>query len=203
MKSRILKTVLLLIILPLTFGGCSGISAKLLVIQGNFHNSRSRHDEAIAAYLKALEIEEAAPYAEYGLGSVYYSLGEERAALERFSEARRLLDTFPENINRELRYRIHYNNGVVLFSTGDFAGAAVSFREALRTDGRKLEAKRNLELSAKAHNREKTSDNENKGDNKSFNESKAVLLEYIQQKEINQWKSQTWQEEEDFTGPDY
>jgi Ca-activated chloride channel family protein len=191
------------IIFPLLVTGCSGVPGKLLVIQANFHNSQGRYNDAIAAYLKALEYEEAAPYAEYGLGSVYYSLGEEKASLERFSESLRLLDTFPENINRELRYRIHYNTGIVLFSGGDFGGAAVSFREALRADGGKIEAKRNLELSLKAKNRESTSNRENSGDTEKQNESKAVLMEYMRQKEINQWKSRTWPEEEDITGPDY
>ena len=198
----VLSVVKFLLIL-LIFCGCTDISGKLLIIQGNFYNSRGRFNDAITAYLKTLEHEKAAPYGEYGLGSVYFSMGEEKASFERFTQARRLLDTFPENINRELRYRIHYNTGVVLFSEGDFSGAAVSFREALKTDGRRLEAKRNLELSIKARDRENTSGNDNRDGNENINESRAVLLEYMQQREINQWKSQTWQEEEDFSGPDY
>jgi len=203
-KAKKVKSGLWLIIITiLLLCGCADVSGKLLIIQGNFHNSRGRHNDAITAYLKTLEHEKAAPYGEYGLGAVYFSMGEEKASLERFSQAGRMLDTFPENINRELRYRIHYNTGVVLFSEGDFSGAAVSFREALRTDGRRLEAKRNLELSIKARDRENTTGNDNRGGNESMNESRAVLLEYMQQREINQWKSQTWQEEEDFSGPDY
>jgi Ca-activated chloride channel family protein len=195
--------VLFSMILTLFVCGCSGTSGKLLIIQGNFQNSQGRHSEAITAYLKALEHEEAAPYAEYGMGSVYYTMGEEKAALNRFSRALQLLDTLPPDINRELRYRIHYNTGVVLFGEGDFSGAAASFREALRTDGGKVEAKRNLELSVKSHTRRQASgDGNNPGQNEGRSESMVILTDYIKRKEHNQWRSRTWQEEET-TGPDY
>jgi Ca-activated chloride channel family protein len=195
--------VLFSIILTLFVCGCSGASGKLLIIQANFQNAQGLYSEAITAYLKALEHEEAAPYAEYGMGSVYYTMGEEKAALNRFSRALDLLDTHPSDINRELRYRIHYNTGVVLFGEGDFAGATFSFREALRADGGKVEAKRNLELCIKSYIREQTSGNGNNPDRKeSRSESMVILMDYIKQKELNQWRSRTWQEEET-AGPDY
>jgi Ca-activated chloride channel family protein len=195
--------VLFSIILSLFVCGCSDTSGKLLIIQANFLNSQGRYSEAITAYLKALEHEEAAPYAEYGMGSVYYTMGEEKAALNRFSRALHLLDTLPPDINRELRYRILYNTGVVLFGGGDFSGAAASFREALRTDGGKVEAKRNLELSVKSHTRRQASGGgNNSGQNESRSESMVILTDYVKSKELNQWRSRTWQEEET-TGPDY
>ena len=198
------RPLLFAVITTILVCGCSGVSGKLLIIQGNFQSSQDRYSEAITAYLKALEYKEAAPYAEYGLGTVFYSMGEGKSALDRFSRSLRLLDTFPSETNRELRYRIHYNTGVVLFTEGDFSGAAGSFREALRIDGKKIGAKRNLELSLKSNSRENTSSGGNSPDqNESRNESMTVLLEYVKQKEINQWRSRTWQEEEEESGPDY
>lgn len=185
--------------------GCSGVSGKLLVMEGNFQKSRGMYTGAIASYLKALAYAEAAPYSEFGLGSVYFAMGEERAALERFAQAGNLLEAFPPDSGQELRYRIHYNTGIVLFSDGDFSGAVDSFREALKIDGGKKEAKRNLELSIRALVRENTS-NAPAGSgsgNEGEDESMAVLFGYIRQKETNQWKSREWQQEDNHDELDY
>ena len=190
-------------IISLILCGCSrdsGVSGKLLIMQGNFKNARENHAGAISSYMKALEHPQAAPYSEFGLGSVYFALGEEKAALERFAEAENTLELHDLAANRELHYRIHYNTGVVLFSEGNFSGAADSFREALKIDGGKKEAKRNLELSIRSLARENIS---NDGKNGEENENMAALFEYIQQKEYNQWKNREWQTEENTNGPDY
>jgi Ca-activated chloride channel family protein len=150
--------------------------------------------------MKANEYPETAPYAEFGLGTVYFTLGEEKAAGERFAEAGRMLEALGPAAGRELHYRIHYNTGIVLFSEGNFSGAVDSFRSALKIDGGKKEAKRNLELSIRSLEREKTSSG---GQNNGESESMTTLFEYIQQKEINQWKSRQWPMEEDTNGPDY
>jgi Ca-activated chloride channel family protein len=149
--------------------------------------------------MKALDYEDAAPYAEYGLGMVYFAMGEDKAALSRFTEAETML-AFPATSNRELHYRIHYNSGVVLFSGGDFPGAVDSFREALRADHGKTDAKRNLELALRSLARERPSgaDIDNNA-----SESRDALYEYIRQNELNRWISREWPEEENKTGPDY
>jgi Ca-activated chloride channel family protein len=195
-----------LIIIALFLGGCSGdsgIPGKLLIMEGNFQNARGDHTGAISSYMQALEHTQAAPYSEFGLGSVYFALGEEKAALERFTQAEKMLETSDSAANRELHYRIHYNTGVVLFSEGDFSGATESFREALKIDGGKKDAKRNLELSILSLARENVSGGgKNDGENES-GENRAILFEYMRQKEFNQWKSREWQKEEDFSGLDY
>jgi Ca-activated chloride channel family protein len=171
-------------------------------MEANFHNSRGMYTDAISSYMKAYDYPETAPYAEFGLGTVYFTLGEEKAALERFAEAGELLDALGPDSGRELHYRIHYNTGVVLFSEGNFAGAVDSFRTALKIDGGKKEAKRNLELSIRSLERENVSGGgQSEGENES--ESRAALFEYIQQKDINQWKSREWPMEEENNEPDY
>jgi Ca-activated chloride channel family protein len=189
------------LILPLLVCSCARISGKLLIMEANFHTSRGIYTDAISSYLKAYAYTEAEPYAEFGLGSVYFAMGEEKAALERFAEAGKTLESLDATVNRELQYRIHYNTGIVLFSEGDFSGAVDSFRKALKTDGGKKEAKRNLELSLRSLERE-TSSGGNKKDGAGEDESRLALFEYIRQKELNQWKSREWQEE-DPSGPDY
>jgi Ca-activated chloride channel family protein len=172
-------------------------------MEGNFQNARGDHAGAISSYMQALEHTQAAPYSEFGLGSVYFALGEEKAALERFAHAEKILETSDPAANRELHYRIHYNTGVVLFSEGDFSGATESFREALKIDGGKKDAKRNLELSLLSLARNNTSGGGiNNGENES-GENRAILFEYMRQKELNQWKSREWEKEEDFNGLDY
>ncbi|MDR2923120.1 MAG: tetratricopeptide repeat protein [Treponema sp.] len=188
----------LLPILLLLASGCSNAAGKLLVIEANFLSSQGKFSEAVNKYTKALEYEDAAPYAEYGLGSVYFSMGGEEAALERFTEAGNMLDSLPPNQNRELRYRVHYNTGVALFSGGNFSGAADAFRSALRIDGRKTEAKRNLELSVLSADRQNISGGGNRE-----NEGLSALFDYIRQKELAQWTNREWQPEEDSAEPDY
>jgi Ca-activated chloride channel family protein len=195
-----------LIFTVLVFCGCardSGVSGKLLIMEGNFQNARGDHTGAISSYMQALEYAQAAPYSEFGLGSVYFTMGEEKAALERFAHAEKMLETTDPAANRELQYRIHYNTGVVLFSEGDFSGATESFRQALKIDGGKKDAKRNLELSILSLARDNISGGgKNDGENES-GENRSILFEYMRQKEFNQWKSREWQKEEDFSGLDY
>jgi Ca-activated chloride channel family protein len=191
---------LLCYLLPATcclFLGCNA-AGKILVIEANFLSSQGRFTEAVAQYTRALEYEDAAPYAEYGLGAVYFSMGEEEAALNSFAQAGNLLDKTPPNLNRELRYRICYNTGVALFSRGNFSGAADSFRDALKIDGRKTEAKRNLELSLLSTARQNTASGE-----REENEGITALFDYIRQKEFDQWTNREWQPEDDNDEPDY
>ena len=185
--------------LTLMVCGCSDVSGKLLIMEANYKNSRGMYNEAITPYLKALDYADAAPYGEYGLGSVYFALGEDQAALDRFAKARQSLEKLPPSANRELHYRIHYNTGVVLFSAQDYAGAANSFRDALRVDDRRIDAKRNLELCLLSLSRENLSTGYDEHDN----ESMLIIFDFIRQKELNQWRSREWIDEEEITGPDY
>lgn len=181
---------------------CGGISGQLLIMEANLLNTRGKYTEAIASYLKAREYEYAAPYAEYGLGSVYYSLDESRAALERFAASEKSLERLSPAVHRELRYRINYNSGVALFGEGNFSGAAEFFREALRTDPGRIEAKRNLELSLLSLARKNAAEGSAE-QRRGESESSAALFEYLRQKEQSQWKSREWGTEEETMGADY
>ena len=190
----------LLIFVVCVLSSCS--PGKLFIMEANYYNSRGRFDEAISSYFKALEYGEAAPYAEFGLGSVFYSLDEGKAALERFGNSQKILETLSPLEHRELRYRNNYNSGVVLFGEGDFSTAAAAFKEALRADSGKIDAKRNLELSLLSLAREKAGEGQTETQQQE-NEARAVLFEYLRQKEQDQWKSREWAPEEQITGPDY
>jgi Ca-activated chloride channel family protein len=202
-----LPAALLLAALLLPAVSCSRESrtaGKLMLLRGNFFSARGMHTEAILAYLDALDYDDIAPYAEYGLGSAYLALGEDAAALQRFAAAEDRLAGMLRGDHRELIYRINYNRGVIRFHAGDFAAAADQFRSALETDSSRIEAKRNLELSllslagqssGAASSLAVNSREEQRGS--------RALFDYIRKKEQDQWKSLEWSGDTDFTGPDY
>jgi Ca-activated chloride channel family protein len=175
-----------------------------MLLRGNFFNAQGMHTEAILAYLEALDYDETAPYAEYGLGYVCLALDEQAAAMRHFAAAEERLKDMPREDHRELIYRINYNRGVIRFHAGDFAAAADQFRVALETDGSRIDAKRNLELSLLSI------DSQSSGASSSLLQNPeeeqggtGALFEYIRRKEQDQWKSMEWSGDDGFAGPDY
>ena len=189
------------------FSSCERTRGQLLVMEANFLSNRGFYTEAISSYLKALDCEGAAPYAEYGLASAFFALEEGEAALGRYAEAERNLDLKSES-HPELRYRILYNIGIIHFEKGEHDEAAQAFRKALTLDGSRIEAKRNLELSLLTIARssppqaafpEERADNDHEGSTW----SSFVLFEYIKQKEQDRWRSKEWAAESDSSVLDY
>ena len=206
-KSRVVLYSLFFIAFFSSCNGSQGPRGRLLVMEGNFFHSRGFFTQSISSYLRALDYDEAAPYAEYGLASAYYSLEESSAALERYMAAEQSLSQIRTD-NSELRYRIHYNIGIILFENGDFVEAASSFREALKVDGSRIEAKRNLELSLLGLDRSVSSQSASSSGTaqegwEGAGRDNSVLFEYLRQKEQEQWRSREWESEGDSSGPDY
>ena len=188
------------------FSSCARTQGKLLVLEANFFNTRGYYTEAIASYLKALNYNDATPYAEFGLASAFFSLEEGEASLARYSEAEKAMGLMYED-HGELRYRIHYNMGIIYFENGEYEEAVHEFREALKVDGSRIEAKRNLELSlitsARSSSPQAVSSEETEGGEEGSGGGSSVLFEYLKAKEQEQWKSREWTEESDFSGLDY
>jgi Ca-activated chloride channel family protein len=189
----------------LMFSSCRETQGKLLIMEANFLNTRGYYTEAISAYLRALKYEEAAPYAEYGLASAFSALDESAAALDRYLEAENALEQKGEDHN-ELRFRIHYNRGIIYFEKGEYNEAALAFREALKVDSSRIEAKRNLELSLLTDTWRSPSTpvySPESADYVKEDSGSQVLFEYLRAKEQEQWKSREWFEESDPIGLDY
>jgi len=195
-KFRAAKISLLLLVL-IAFSSCT--DGKILLLEANYLSSKGRLNEAISLYQKALNYEESSPYAEYGLGLAFYSLDEPESALGRYENSQRLLGIKNENEHRELRYRNHYNSGIIYFEEADYYSAAAAFREALKTDPKRIEAKRNLELSLISLSIE--ADKPVRTEEKM--EPREILFEYLREDEQEKWKSREWTPEENFPGPDY
>jgi len=194
-KGRLPLVCMLAVVL--IFSSCS--RGKMLLLEANYLFSRGRYNEAVVPYQQALNFEDSSPYAEYGLGLTLYSLDDSAAALNLYGNSQKILESLSDNEHRELRYRNHYNSGIIYFEEGDFQSAANAFREALRTDPRKTDAKRNLEISLMSISME--SDKENRTQER--NETREVLFDYIRQHEQQYWKSREWAPEEKHTGQDY
>jgi Ca-activated chloride channel family protein len=198
----------LLCLAALLDSSCTRTQGKLLIMEGNFFYSRGFYTEAVSFYLRALDYGEAVPYAEYGLGAAYFALEEGNAALARYQAAEKGLFEHGGEAHSELRYRIYYNMGIIHFEQGDYTKAADAFREALKIDGSRIEAKRNLELSLLTVARtgvppglspSPATDAGREG----TGADNSVLFDYLRRKEQDQWKSREWSGEDDFSGPDY
>jgi len=180
------------------FSSCS--KGKLLLIEANYLHSRGRYDEAVIPYQKALEHRDSSPYAEYGLGITSHSLDDGKAALQRYENSQKKLEGLSSAEHRELRYRNYYNSGIIFFEEGDFNSAAAAFKEALRTDSKRVEAKRNLELSLISI--AKLAD-DNRSEKRQENETREILFDFLKENEQKLWKSREWSPEEKPIGPDY
>jgi Ca-activated chloride channel family protein len=181
---------------------CSGFVGKLLVMEGNFYYTRGQSNDAITAYLKATTYMEVKPYAEFGLGVIYYSLDEPDAALFRLDKAKEAAQN--ETGHTELLYRIHYNAGVIHFEEGDYNKAVSDFKQALETEGSHIEAKRNLELSLLFQSRNENTSENSAGKNEVREGARTeALFDYLRQKESSQWRSREWTEDTSISELDY
>jgi len=187
----------LIITLTLLLSSCS--EGKFFLIEANYFHSRNRYEEALASYQKALNYQDSAPYAEYGIGLTYYLNDQEDNALEKFEKSGKLLRTSEENEHKELNYRNYYNSGIIYFEKEDFNSAAEYFKEALRADPRRLDAKRNLELSLLSIKMESKPENSSEKQET----QREILYDYLQEEERQKWKSREWDAEENHTRPDY
>ena len=186
-----------LTVIVLLFTSCT--EGKLLLMEANFLFSRGRYDEAGAVYHKALDHEDASPYAEYGLGVTYHFMDENSTALNRYANSHEKLMGLSSSEHKELRYRLQYNSGIIYFEEGNFDAAAAAFREALKIAPSKIDAKRNLEISLMSITKETSQERQPE---QGYEETKEMLFQMIQQQEQQFWQSGEWAEER-FTGPDW
>ena len=200
------KSSVFILLCVFLLNSCAKVQGKLLIMEANFFSTRGFYTEAISSYMKALDYE--APYAEYGLGTAYFALEEGSAALERYKAAIKSLDELRPEQHTELRYRLYYNMGIIHFEKGNYEEAAGAFRDALKVDGSRIEAKRNLELSLLTITRNNppqaaSSQGRVEGSQQGLAGNSSALFEYLKEKEQEHWKSREWTEESDFSGPDY
>jgi Ca-activated chloride channel family protein len=192
--------------LVLLFCSCSDFRAKILISEGNVFYANGDYAQAAGCFFNALPYKGTAPYAEYAIGTSYLAMDEGEAALSHFIKAGE--ETAAKKENRELLYRIRYNTGIIHFQNGEYLEAAEDFKNALRIEPSRIEAKHNLELSLLSAYRKQEQANvqstrtggitENKTESRS-----GVLLDFMRQREAEKWKSFEWDGPNGDDSPDY
>lgn len=184
MEKSVLKAGALCVVL-FAFASCGTGEAYLDVVEGNYHYHQGRFAEATLEYLTALEKETYPEWISYNLGNVYHALGEAEAAFEVWSAA-------GETADRELRFRVLFNTGTLLYELGRYREAYEEFRKALRIDGTDIDAKINLELCLRKVQALSGSSGASERDARAQDErgEAARILEYIGRKEGYRWSAE-------------
>ena len=124
--------------------GCSNSSSDIL--KGTFAFAKKQYSQAVAYFNSASETarqkenEQTMQYALYDLGTAYSLLGEDDAAMEKYSQ-------IDQNAPDSIRYGAYYNAGIIAHKNEDYDHAIEYFKKALEVDSTRLDAKINLELS--------------------------------------------------------
>ena len=172
---------------------CSGttISGARTVLSSTWSWYQHKYNAAVAGFLQVAE--DAAlsgdsvmqQYAVYGLGTTYLMQHENEAALLRFRQ-------IPDSAPSDILYAAWYNRGIIAYKEGDYETAAVCFRRALKINGKKINAKINLELStdkaekeAKARENTLTSASELSGNDT----MESSVFQRIKENDMKQWKN--------------
>jgi tetratricopeptide (TPR) repeat protein len=188
-------------------GVLSGLPGKFNLVAGNFFAARGMNIDAISAYLAAKKEPLVAPWADYGLGTCYLAMNQMAAALKRFEAAEKEAACFPAESTRKLRFSLAYNSGVARFRLNDFTGSAEEFKDALEAENDRVDAKRNLELALLSLNRTEKAEKKARTQTSvkqtpDEKEARDILFNFLRTKEVNHWKSRTWDGRNE-TGPDY
>ncbi len=177
------------------FTSCSThFDGSVQILEGTWSWYKHKYSSATASFYRAMnqakscEDEGLLSYAVYNLGVTYLMQNEDGSSLLRLAE----IDAIGENAPQELRFRSWYNRGILAYRRGDYDEAARNFREALKIDGKRVNAKINLELSLRkkireAENRENmiTPVSEKTGSNSMENS----VFSRIRENDINRWKN--------------
>lgn len=133
-----------LILSVFLLSGCSNSSGDIL--KGTFAFAKRQYSQAVAYFNSASEKarqkenEQTMQYALYDLGTAYSLLGEDDAAMEKYSQ-------IAQNAPDSIRYGAYYNAGIIAHKNEDYDHAIEYFKKALEVDSTRLDAKINLELS--------------------------------------------------------
>ncbi len=186
-----------LLALLFALSGCSGASLSFArdmasVLTGTLAWGSGDLPGAAAAFLDALSAAEASgngavrDYALYGLASVYLGDDEREAALSR-------LDEIGDGASAEIGSSSWYQRGVIAFRSGDYEGAAKSFRRSMEIGGAAADARINMELSLRSRDEARSSSSSVPSASqieRSEDPASEALLSLVRKKERDRWKNQ-------------
>ena len=178
-------------LLLFTFSGCNSSTSDIL--KGTFAFAQKQYSQAVAHFNSAHENakekqnEQAVQYALYDLGTAYSLLGENDAAMEKYSE-------LAQNAPASIRYGAYYNAGIIAHKNEDYEHAIEYFKKALEADSTRLDAKINLELSIQSvevnvkHSQSQAVPATDDNTTNNHDMEKAVF-ERIKENDQKQWKN--------------
>ena len=152
---------------------------------------QKRYNDSVAGFFQtAYEAEHSddellKQYAVYDLAVTYLSQNENDAALDRFAQVLDYAD-------KPVKYATLYNCGIIAYRKGDFDTSAHYFREAMKIDGTKINAKINLELSLKNSEKEaraKENSISQVSETKDYDTLENAVFERIREYDKKQWKN--------------
>ena len=187
-------------VFTLFFSGCSSKTNDILAGTYSWHKKQYKH--SISKFMNVAQIaeeendKETLDYSLYDLGTAYLMVGENDAAMERFT-------SISDDAHNDVKYSAFYNAGIISYNRGDYDEAKEYFKKALKVDNSKIDAKINLELSAqmssaKGRQREKKSiqAQNNKNENPDIEDA---VFEHIKENDKKQWKNSESTEPQDLS----
>ena len=180
----------LCIFMLITLTGCSDSTSD--VLKGTFAFAKKQYSKAVTHFHTAQENAEKTAntqklsYTLYDLGTAYSLLGEDNAAMEKFSQ-------ISVDAPVSVRYGAYYNAGVLAHKNEDYEHAVEYFKKALEVDSTRVDAKINLELSIQSvevnvqHNQSQALPAAE--DNSINQDLEKAVFERIKENDQKQWKN--------------
>lgn len=175
----------------LCLGSCSArVEQSAAILSGAMAYYRSDYPYATTRFLQvaedALSQNDIAQVAQYNLSAVYLAQNQDGAAALRLQS---INDAAPDTV----RFAAHYNEGIIAFRNGDYAGARDCFRQALLVQPQNISAKINMELCAQQQLNVRNAAQEaipvNEERSQDEQPLKSEVFSLMRQQEMRQWQS--------------
>ena len=186
------KSILTSLVILFTFTSCSShFDSSMQILHGTWDWYQHKYNSSVASFYRSMNQAQAdadrelLSYSVYNLGVSYLMQNEDTSSFMRFSE-------IDEDSPKELKFRSFYNRGIIAYGRGDYDEAAENFRQALKIDGKRMNAKVNLELSL--GKRVKNAENKDNlitpvSEKNGSNSMENSVFSRIRENDINRWKN--------------
>lgn len=188
------KKTAALIVFCMLFVSCKGENAVFgakNILEGSWFWYQKKYNDSVAKYLQTVfdAQNDGNPlleqYAVYDLATTYLVQNENDVALERYRQLENVED-------KNIRYAVFYNCGIIANHKGNYEEAAKCFRNALKIDGTKIDAKINLEISlmnAEKEIKSKQNVQNQVSESKSSSTMEESIFARIREYDEKQWKN--------------
>ena len=177
------------------FTSCRGgrIGNAKEILRSSWAWYQKKYRSAIAGFLRAEENAyqendtETIQYAQYNLASTYIMQGE-------YNVAAGCLTRISPDAPPQVMYAVYYNRGIIAYRNGNYGEAVDCFRNALKVDNSKIEAKENLEIARhqqiakETHGRESGLTPVTQNDN-DISTVESAVFQRIRENDEKQWKN--------------